>query len=209
MYSAGILRQELLRLPDSAGLCLDVGCGPGDHLSAFVGQREYEGIGLDPLKESSLRVFKDRIKGSKISEKIELVKGVSEYLPINKDCIQLCFMIATLDHVYNPQQTLKEIYRVLVHNGYFLLLQSVVRRKKWDYNDEMHLHEFRIAELKKLLNQFTIEKIRRWVSIPSQIPIPEKLLNSPKIYKILSTIHNVIARHFKNYSVVIIKSRKN
>jgi len=196
-----------LTLSNSAGVCLDVGCGSGGCLCRFVKEGEYNGVGLDPVKGSSLMRFKDRIKGYKISERIELIRGIGEYLPIKKDCVQTCIMTGSLDHVNNPEQTLKEIHRVLVHDGYFLLLESVLLKKKPSFYEETHLHHFTMADLERLLKQFRIEKIRQFFPILSQLHIPDKLLNS-NIYKASSRMPGIIGRYC-NYSEVLIKSRKN
>ena len=211
------LRQISTLPKSSTGLCLDVGCGTGEYLCRLVKQGQYKGIGLDPLKESSLKVFKHRIEGSNLSNEIGLINAVGEYLPIKEDCVQLCIMTAALDHVNNPNQTLKEIQRVLALDGYFMLLQSVVRTKKPNFKEEMHLNDFTMADLKRLLKPFRIEKIRSLFPIPLRIPLPDKLLGSLKIYEILTRIHGIIAsfllRFFPtytkkfNYSVAIVKSK--
>lgn len=198
---------EVSTLPNSAGLCLDVGCGSGSYLCRLVKEGERNGVGLDPLKEGSLKIFKDRIKGYKISEKIELIRAVGEYLPIKEKCVQLCIMTATLDHVNNPNQTVKEIHRVLVSDGYFLLLESVLLKNRPSFYEETHLHHFTIADLKRLLGQFRIEKTRKFFPVLSQFHIPDKLLDS-NIYKALSRMPGVIGCYF-NFSAVFIKSKKN
>lgn len=206
-YTSDAFFEEALTLSGS-GICLDVGCGIGHFLCGLVKDGEYEGIGLDPIKELCLKPFKGRVKNYRVSEKIELIKGVGEYLPIKNDCIQLCIISATLDHVNDPDQTLKEVYRVLVHNGYFMLLQGVAQRKEPDSISETHLHQFTMADLEKLLKEFTIEKTKKLFRITSRVPIPDELLDSSNIYRALNRIYSLIGRCSKGY-VVIIKSKKN
>jgi ubiquinone/menaquinone biosynthesis C-methylase UbiE len=153
--------QELLCVSNPAVTALDVGCGPSDLLCRLIKERKNKGIGLDPLRPS-LKNCKDRIEGSKISERMELIRGVSEWLPIKDDCLNLCVMTEALDHVYSPSQTFKEIHRVLVPEGYFVLLQSVVSRRQSSFDDITHLHEFTLADLEWALRSFTIEKIKRF-----------------------------------------------
>lgn len=208
-YLFDVFFQQLASLSHSPGLCLDVGCGSGKVLRTVIKQGLYEGIGLDPISESSLKIFKDTIKGRKISGKIELIKAVGEYLPIKNDAIQLCIMAAMLDHVQNVDQTIKEAHRVLGPNGSFLLLECVIHRKHPSFDhDETHLQEFTMEDLKRLLKQFKIEKIRRCFRLPSQFLMLEKLLDSPNIYNILGRMYSVIARYFQNCSTVLIKSTK-
>jgi len=207
LYLFDVFFHEVSTLSNSAGLCLDVGCGSGSCLCRLVKEGERTGVGLDPLKEGSLKIFKDRIKGYKISEKIELIRGVGEYLPIKKDCVQTCITTGVIDHVNNPNQTVKEIHRVLVSDGYFLLLESVLLKNRPSFYDETHLHHFTIVDLKRLLRQFRIQKIRKFFPVLSQLHIPDKLLDS-NIYKALSKMPSVIGCYF-NYSEVFIKSKKN
>jgi ubiquinone/menaquinone biosynthesis C-methylase UbiE len=206
-YMSDMFSEEISTLSNSGGLCLDVGCGSGEYLYRFVEVGRYYGIGIDPLKEPSLKIFKDRIKGLQISEKIELINGVGEYLPIKEDSVQLCIMTSTLDHVSNPDQTLRESHRVLASDGHLILLQSVVWKKTPNFKEKTHMQEFTMADLKDLLAQFRIEKVKRLFIVPPQIPIPDKLLAYNKTYKALSRIFGIIIRWFKPY-VTIIKSKK-
>lgn len=147
-------------LQDSTKLFLDVGCGSGGFLCRFADSGDYEGVGLDPLSEGSLRILKERIKDNEVAKRIELIRGVGEYLPIKEDCAQLCTMNEALDHVNNPYQTVQEIHRILVDGGYFLLLQSAVTNVR-NNDDSTHLRAFTVEDLTKLFDNFRIEEIRR------------------------------------------------
>jgi len=189
------------------GLCLDVGCGSGSYLCHIIEKEGCEGIGLDPSKKSSLNVLKHDIEDETIEKLIELIQGAGEDLPIKNACVQLCIMTGTLDHVKNPHQTLREIHRVLDYNGEFILLQSVVKEKMVS-DKSHHMNQFTISELYEMFNQFEIERTKRFFPISSKFHIPERLLNSAKIYKILTRMYSMFARYFQNYSVVIMTMRK-
>jgi len=206
-YLFSIFFHEVSTLSNSAGLCLDVGCGSGAYLCRLIKECECEGIGLDPLR-SSLQAFKDRLEGDKISENIELILGVGEFLPLKKDCIQLLLMTGSLDHVNDPDQALKELYRVLIPDGYLMLLETVLLRKKPSFYDETHVHQFTLADLEKLLKQFRIEKVLKKVPIFSQIHVPDRLLEFSYLHKALSKTPGTIGSYF-NYSEVLTECKKN
>lgn len=198
---------EAQLLSGSSGLCLDVGCGSGDHLCGLIEKGESEGIGLDPLKPS-LMAFKDRIRHGKISEKVELILGVGEYLPIRGDSVKLCVMTGALDHVNNPSQTLRELRRVLIPDGHLMLMETVLLWKRSSFYDDTHVHQFTLIDLKRLLTQFRIEKILRKVPIFSQIHVLDFLLDYSYLHKLLSRTPGTIGSFF-NHSEVLIGCRKN
>jgi len=173
---------------EGSGLCLDVGCGSGHYLKRIVEQQNYEGFGIDPLP---LKTFQK-------SEKMHLVRGVGEYLPIKNGCVQLCIMTGTLDHVKSPLQTIKEIHRALTSKGRFMLLQSVTAGKKLSKH-ETHLHQFSIDDLNNLLQDFTIEKISRF----SYFPILHLFCKWFFAYKILSKIYAIIGYRVKDSAIII------
>jgi len=140
-------------------LCLDVGCGSGCYLSEIVQQHNCRGIGLDPLKGSSLEAFKNRISACKKLSEVGLIQSIGEHLPVTDNSINLCIMTGALDHVANPEQTFKEIHRILAPEGYFLLLQSVVKKLNVHHDDETHVNEFTVASLKALFKNFKILKL--------------------------------------------------
>jgi ubiquinone/menaquinone biosynthesis C-methylase UbiE len=206
-YLFSVFFHEISTLSRSAGLCLDVGCGSGGHLCRLVKEDGYGGIGLDPLK-SSLTAFKDRIRCSGISEKVDLIRGVGEFLPLKNDCVQLCIMAGSLDHVCNPKQTLNEVYWVLAPESYFMLMETVLLEKKPSFYDDTHVCQFTLRDLERLLGQFRIERILKKVPIFSQIHVPDRLLDYSFLLKVLGRMPGTIGSCF-NYSEVLIECKKN
>ena len=115
-------------------------------------------------------------------------------------------MTGTLDHLNNPSQTLNEIQRVLVSAGYFLLLESVLLKKKRSFYDETHSNQFTMTDLKGLLNRFEIEKLSKYFLL-SQFHIPSKLLTLTIFHKMLADMPGIIGRLF-NYYEVLVRARK-
>lgn len=183
-------------------LCLDVGCGLGGYLSEIIKQHNCRGIGLDPLKGSSLGAFKKRVAACKELSEINLIQGIGENLPLEDNSINLCIMTAALDHVANPEQTFKEINRILTPQGYFLLLQSVEKKLKVDHDNETHVNEFTLASLKALFKNFKILESTDVYCLPAAVPVWNKT-----VYTYLSKLCGPIGS-FYNGSIAIIVSRK-
>jgi|GEM_PF-5029001 len=113
------------------------------------------GIGIDPL-ESSLISFKNRIKGSELYHKIEIIRGFGENIPIRGNRVSLCIMTGTLDHVNNPKSVLNEIYRVLISRGYLILLETVLMKRRKGFYNETHAHHFSARALMKLIRFYPV-----------------------------------------------------
>jgi ubiquinone/menaquinone biosynthesis C-methylase UbiE len=200
---------QSITVPNKNIYLLDVGCGQGSYLMELIKRKGGIGIGIDPL-DSSLNLFKNRIKSSELYHKIEIVKDVGENIPIRENCVSLCIITGTLDHVNDPKLVLKEIYRTLIPKGYLILLETVLLTKtgKGFYN-ETHVHHFIIADLRNYLRHFKIMKLIRFYPVFSQIHLGliRKLLDN-LLSKVLSFMPGFIGCYL-NYSEVLAICRKN
>jgi len=200
---------EVQSIAASEKYTLDIGCGHGDYLMEIIKRGGSVGIGIDPLK-SSLISFKNRIKGTELYHKIEIIRGVGENIPMRGNCVSICVMTGTLDHVNDPKSVLHEIYRVLVFKGYLILLETVLLKKRKGFYSETHMHDFTIMDLKNYLKHFKIMKLTKFYPVFSQIRLGfvRELLDSFWGAKVLCFIPGFIGRYF-NYSVVLAICRKN
>jgi ubiquinone/menaquinone biosynthesis C-methylase UbiE len=96
---------------------LDVGCGPGGYIIALA-KRDRECHGVDPLKAISLAKARKNAKEERVA--IFLCRAAGEYLPYEDEVFDLVLCLSTLQHVSNQKNTLREIRRVLKHNGRLL-----------------------------------------------------------------------------------------
>jgi SAM-dependent methyltransferase len=204
-YLFSVFFREVSILSNSTRLCLDVGCGSGGYLCRLVKDYDF-GIGLDPLK-SSLKSSKASLKRNGISDKVDLILGVGEHLPLKSECIDLCIMAGSLDHVNEPAQAIREIHWVLSRGGYLMLLETALIARQSSFYDETHVNQFTLTDLKRLLKQFTIERILKKVPVFSQIHLPD-LLGYGFLHKMLGSIPGVISSYF-NYSEVLLECKKN
>ena len=205
-YLYSLLLGEIATLSPSSGICLDVGCGGGWHLSGVIRNSYFEGIGLDPLK-SSLKQFRDNAKRGSLYKKISLIQGVGEYLPIREDCIQLCYIAGSLDHVSSTKQTIGEFRRVLEPQGNLIVLETALLRKGKGFYDDTHVSQFTSETLKATLKGFNIKKSLKKVPVFSQLFLPDRLLDFSLIHQMLGRLPGTIGVYF-NYSEIVIECKK-
>lgn len=97
---------------------LDVGCGTGTYIIALA-KKNRECHGADPLVNISLAKANKRAKEER--EKVFLSKAIGECLPYKDEIFDLILCLSTLQHVADQKSTLREIRRVLEHNGKLLI----------------------------------------------------------------------------------------
>ena len=91
---------------------LDVGCGTGTLLRKILDERpQVKAYGLD-LSEGMLDIAR-----GKLPKRVELVWGEAESLPYDNKRFELVVMVNSLRFFLNPEQAVKEGYRVLRPGG--------------------------------------------------------------------------------------------
>jgi ubiquinone/menaquinone biosynthesis C-methylase UbiE len=92
---------------------LDVGCGDAGVIIAFAeAGAEVSGVEVD---EKSLR--RGQVRAEEHGVKAELLAGVAEALPFPDGTFDLVILDNVLEHVQDRERTLREIRRVLRHDG--------------------------------------------------------------------------------------------
>lgn len=116
---------------------LDIGCGSGQFLY------EMEECGLDVYG-----IEPGKINKSKLNIKPDLIKA-----KYNKETFDLVTMNHVLQHVENPEEMIKEIYRVLKQYGLFIVSASNTRslayflfRKNW-FQLDLPRHLFNLSDV--------------------------------------------------------------
>ncbi len=95
---------EMLR-PARLEAVLDIGCGTGDTLVAFL-ERGIDASGIDP-SEPMLRIARDRV-----GHRASLHQGFAEDLPFDDNTFHYSSLIKTLEFVEDPRRVLEEAFRV-------------------------------------------------------------------------------------------------
>lgn len=95
---------------------LDLGCGNGRHIK-YLAKKDFFVIGVD-IEENVLKASKNNLK------KASLIKSDMERLPFSDGCFDAVLSISTIEHarIEKIRRTLKEIKRILRHNGMLIAL---------------------------------------------------------------------------------------
>lgn len=133
------------------GRILDIGCGNGDFLSVFSGEWELYGIEPNPV---GYDLTNQRTKVKTLNRTLTECKFPDNFF----DVITLWHV---LEHIYDPNEELKEIGRILKKDG--ILVVSVpnvnslgfkLGKKHWIHLDSpRHLHHYNPETINKILNK--------------------------------------------------------
>lgn len=89
------------------------------------------------------RTFIEGFKNIDISDQADISLNLSEEpLPFEDNSVDLIFSHHTLEHIPNYLFALSEIYRVLKHNGVFLVGVPYVTLTEYNLVNPYHLHHF-------------------------------------------------------------------
>lgn len=108
-YISGLIFRVTGRKPVLEDRVLQVGAGPVDVIHFWDSNHRYA---IDPLADQYKEKFHDFQ-----DQGVNYVAGVGEDLPYEDDYFDIVIIRNTLDHVYDPGQTLREIHRVLKPRG--------------------------------------------------------------------------------------------
>jgi len=152
---------------------LDIGCGAGTISEPLV-RKGHEVYGIDIMQEAVERARKKGIK----AEVFNLNEGKLLY---EDEFFDVVFALDVIEHIFDPEKIIKEIYRVLKKKGYFIvsfpnyfdLIQKINiffgkgivhwEHRHLDYNvwNYCHIRFPLLKEIKEVLlnTGFKIEKI--------------------------------------------------
>ena len=117
------LRREMARLaPRMLGRLLDVGCGNKPYQTLFATADEYVGLEYDSTE-------------NRVAKRADFFYDGNTF-PFEDASFDGVICNEVLEHVFNPDQFLREIFRVLKPNGNFLLSVPFIwdeHEQPWDY----------------------------------------------------------------------------
>ena len=108
-------------------LLLDMGCGEGRHTIGAYIEKPVNSFGFD-LSYEDLQIAKGRLNDFDVSNKKEICQfGVGDIntLPFKDESYDAVICSEVLEHVYSPEDSIKELVRVLKPGG--ILALSVPR----------------------------------------------------------------------------------
>ena len=107
-------------------------------------------------------------KGIEISE-IDGSTGIDfekDKLPYENNTYDVVIFTAIIEHLYNPNMILSEIYRILKKEGLLITITpNITYAFKNFYNDPTHVHPYNPISLKKVLemNKFKNNNVYPWL----------------------------------------------
>ncbi len=139
------------------GRLLDVGCATGEFLSAMRLQEDWELYGVEP--NARVASIASHNTGANV------FIGTLEQAQFAKDYFDVVTMWDVLEHVYNPQKTLDEIFRILKPDGLLIIrvpngssFQAKIFGKFWAGLDApRHLYVFSLKTLSTMLSRSGFE----------------------------------------------------
>ena len=133
-------------LKGKTGIALDIGCAGGLY-SRLLNDLGFETYGVD-TNEKFLDI-------AKRNSKVNYILADAKNLPFRDNNFDVIIMLATLEHITERENTLKEINRVLKQNGILILTVP----NTWSYYYIRSLGTFAIRRLLK------IGKIPAWRNV--------------------------------------------
>jgi SAM-dependent methyltransferase len=107
-------------IPLARGVVLEIGMGSGLNLPFYNPDQVRKVIGVDP-NQAFLRLGEARQQASPVP--LEIIRAPAEALPLEAASVDTVVITYTLCSVDDPEQTLREVRRVLKPGGKVLLLE--------------------------------------------------------------------------------------
>jgi len=139
---------------------LDMGCGEGRHTIGAYIEKPINAFGFD-LSYKDLQIAKERLNDFDTSNKKEICQfgvGDIDTLPFKNNSYDAVICSEVLEHVDSPEDSIKELIRVLKPGGilalsvprYFPELVCWILSKDYQEMPGGHVRIFRHSQLKKL-----------------------------------------------------------
>lgn len=143
---------------------LDIGCGGGETLrrmSAMVKNGKLTGADYSEL---SVKMSKEHNKADIENGKMEIIEASVEKLPFSDDSFDKIITVESFYFWPDPQENLKEVYRVLANGGKFLIVADINGDAELDAEDIEGINKFslynpKLEEFSKLLENAGFKKV--------------------------------------------------
>lgn len=143
------INEKILEQISLKGNIADLGCGTGELIERLSGYTRFRIIGVDSSPEM-LEEARLKLLGK---DNTELRLGELEHLPMRNKQIHTAIMNMVLHHISQPELPLREVFRILIPGGVFILTD-------FDLHDQVKIREL----LGGAWSGFAREKIETWLT---------------------------------------------
>jgi ubiquinone/menaquinone biosynthesis C-methylase UbiE len=126
--------------PYLTGVVLDIGCGIGELANHIDEHAKYLGVDINPY-------CVDYVKEKGLWAK----QGSAYEIPLTDSSVDVVVMSHVLEHLEEPHKALKEISRVLQHNGIVIIIVPMI---KGFHRDPTHRTFYDKSKLNKLAVEY-------------------------------------------------------
>lgn len=143
---------------DSGDSVLDIGCGGGEtvrRIAEKISDGTVWGVDYSALSvELSLQRNKENIENGKV----RIIEASVEELPFDNDSFDKIITVESFYFWPDPQENLKEVYRVLREGGKFLIVSEIYGDADLDENDLEGIRKYELfnptlAQFRELLEK--------------------------------------------------------
>jgi MoaA/NifB/PqqE/SkfB family radical SAM enzyme/SAM-dependent methyltransferase len=171
-YGMKVIKEEIEKLLENprAGRILDVGCAHGQILEYLRKRTNWELVGVEPVASVAE-------EAKLVGAEIHVSTLENAQLPSNS--FDVVLMSHVLEHVENPDRTVREVFRILKPEGSLLAFmpdhdgedRKAFGNLWWGYHLPRHLYHFDYISISQLLEQrgFEIRDVHnaRWPNTQS------------------------------------------
>ncbi len=193
------LLKDIKKITKNKGKVLDIGCAVGQFLDTLKkdGWDTY-GIELNDQERKIAQKKKHQIYDQKIEE---------NYLP--RKNFDLVSILEVLEHVYNPKQVIKSIYKILKKNGLLVVIvpnadslaANIMQSRCNMFLGMSHITMFDSKTLKNLIEKFSFKQIY-CSSITSELNVINNYLNMEDPYLGQSKKKNFLLKNWSENKIL-------
>lgn len=129
-------------------ILLDVGCGRGDFLEGF----KHTGLDVYGLDYEKCR--------SHLTFEVQYANIETERFPFNDQMFDVVFSKSLIEHLFNPENFMRECYRVLKPGGRIIIMTpDWISQQKIFFDDYTHRQPYTVTAVRDILHIFGFKEI--------------------------------------------------
>jgi ubiquinone/menaquinone biosynthesis C-methylase UbiE len=126
---------ELMKPGNENGLSLDVGCGTG-FVTLELARQGCKGIGID-ISKIGVQRANQKVESLNFKNMAKFILSDSFHFPFAGNAFEKVGIYSSMEHFFHPEETLKEMIRVLKPNGQIIIVSPNYVTPINDINDPL------------------------------------------------------------------------